>query len=425
MKGLKEYTKELDACVRCGACRSVCPTFGVIGREPVSPRGKLAMMEARSKGEERFGEAYLSHIGACTLCGACMENCPKGVDVPTCVLAARAEAIREGDGSPLASFVVKNLLNSERLMPWAMKVAARLKVFSLVLKSSTVESGLLSRFPLPLIGDGRLIPKLPETFFLDSPEVSSLSEAGGKKDGVPTVGFFAGCGVNYLLPGIGEATLRVLKKAGAKAVVPSGQICCGMPALSMGDVETAKSLALKNIEAFEDEGLDYITTSCATCTHALKSVFMKVLADEGPEMRERVEKFSSRVRDITELLAGELSYNGGGEGSLPRGTPVTYHDPCHLGRFQGIREEPRALLEGAGFALAEMEGPSECCGLGGGLAFSDYDTSSEIAGKKAESIRATGAPVVATACPGCIVQIKDGLHRSGVEARVAHVVELL
>jgi Fe-S oxidoreductase len=153
---------------------------------------------------------------------------------------------------------------------------------------------------------------------------------------------------------------------------------------------------------------------------------MKLLGGGGPQTRARVENLSSRVKDITELLAGQFSYKGGEKTGPDRdGVVVTYHDPCHLGRAQGIRDEPRELLERSGMTFKEMKNPCKCCGLGGGLTFTNYDLSMEIAKNKVEDIKGTGAQVVATACPGCIIQLKDGLHRFGVNAKVVHLVELL
>jgi glycolate oxidase iron-sulfur subunit len=426
---LEEHiTEETEKCVRCGTCRSVCPTFNAIHREPASARGKIALIEARLGEDEKLGEAYLRHIKECTLCGACLASCPKEVDTPELVMYARAESVTK-QGLPLtAAFALKNVLGSETIMPLAFKFATRLQ--RILFKGASLENGLISRFSLPLLASGRLLPELPEISFLDRPEVKARdlkdTDEASLETPVARVGLFVGCGINYLLPGVGEATIRVLERSGAEVVVPSGQVCCGMPAISRGDVSTARSLTLKNLEVFEKGGFDYIATACATCGHALKEYFMKLLGGEGPKIRARVENFSSRVKDITELLTGGFHYKAGEKaGSDRTGLVVTYHDSCHLGRAQGIRDEPRELLERSGMTFKEMGNPCKCCGLGGGLTFANYDLSMEIAKNKVDDIKGTGAQVVATACPGCIVQLKDGLHRFGVNAKVVHVVELL
>jgi glycolate oxidase iron-sulfur subunit len=431
MKELKELIDDIDKCVRCGTCRSICPTTRVSGRETGSARGKLTLIDAYLKGEIGMTEAYLKHLKECTLCGGCRDVCPAGVRTTDIFTAARADNVMK-DGLPLAaSFVMKNLLDSPRLMPLALKLAGRLK--GLVFKESGEETGLISRFSLPVIGNNRLMPPLADTFFLDLPEVVRLSGSRGEagRIGAPRVAFFAGCGVNYLMPKVGTASLDCMERSGAELLVPRGQVCCGMPAYYSGDTKTARKLALQNIEVFEKHDFDLIATSCATCSHGLKNVFKKLIEDESPEVRARAEKFASRVRDVTELLAGELGFiekavEGKGGGGGGDGRIVTYHDPCHLNRNQGIRREPRDLLaKSSGLTYKDMRSPCSCCGLGGGLTYTNYEMSIEITRRKAESVRESGADVVATACPGCIVQLKDGLYRYGVDAKVVHVVELL
>ena len=428
MKGLLSLRDEVDKCVRCGTCRSICPTTRVIGRETASARGKLTLIGAYLDGGLGLSELFLKHIKECTLCGGCRDVCPVGVKTTDVFLAARAEAVEKGGQSFAASFVMKNLLDSPKLMPWALRLASRLK--GLVFKDSVVDNGLISRFSLPLIGGGRLVPELAPTFFMDRAEVKALSSgfSGGSGTGGARVAFFAGCGVNYLMPQVGTASIEAVKRTGSPVVVPDGQVCCGMPAYYSGDLKTARRLALKNITAFEEFKADYIATACATCSYALKAVFKKLLSDEGDEVRSRVEAFTSRVRDITELLANELKYVSSTEdpGVEAEKKIVTYHDPCHLNRSQGIRAEPRELLASkSSIEFRAMKFPCSCCGLGGGVGFTNYELSADIARRKAESVRGSGADIVATACPGCIVQIRDGLHRHGVDAKVVHVVELL
>ncbi|MBI5469680.1 MAG: (Fe-S)-binding protein [Deltaproteobacteria bacterium] len=424
MNTLELLKEEIEKCVRCGTCRSVCPTLKAIGRETACARGRITLVEHRLKGSLELSGNYLRHIKECTLCGACKSNCPNGVDTVRIFAGARAEAV-EKEGVPYAASVVfKNLLESNRL-PWALKLANRLQ--GVLFRDAVASSGLLSRFPLPLIGSGRLLPPIAKTPFLELPNVKALSghgRPGGALGKAVRVAFYAGCGVNYLMPEIGTASLDVLKRAGVEVVVPVGQVCCGMPAYAMGDRATARAMALKNLDIFESCNFDFVTTACATCGHGLKSLFKDMLGDD-PELKSRVEAFSKKVRDISELLVNELGFKGKGRGPGHE-TKVTYHDPCHLGRAQGVREEPRALIASCpGVSLEEMKNPCSCCGLGGGLSLVNYELSMEIAKRKAENIRSSGADVVVTACPGCMVHLRDGLHRFGVNAKVAHVVELL
>lgn len=436
MKSVDELLDIASKCVRCGTCKSFCPSYEVLRREGSGPRGRVtlaetSLREAGAKGTP-FGPAYLKYVKDCTLCGSCHSNCPNDVDVPALIVAARSGYIAKQGLSAFASLAIKSVMSSERLRPLSMKLASKMQ--RLIFKGSTVESALVSRFSLPLVGGDRLIPDLPDVFFMDRPEVKRLAAVDAADSEKPKVAFFAGCGVNYILPDIGGATLDLLERSGANISVPRAQSCCGMPALSAGDVKTAKEHALRNIEAFEDADCDYIVTSCATCSHALKSVFKELLCDDGDNdspMARRVDAFAAKVRDVTEFLAsdGELPCKDVPAEERPQltkeGRKVTYHDPCHLRRYQGISEAPRELLESSGLELVGMKHPCKCCGLGGGLAFSNYELSIEIARIKAEGVRGSGADIVATACPGCIIQLKDALHHYGVDAKVVHVVELL
>ena len=303
MKNLKQLTDEINKCVLCGTCRSVCPTFGVIQREPASARGKVSLCDALLKNELELSDGFIKYMNECVQCMACQKACPNDVKVPDIILAARAEIVKE-KGLPFAkSFILENILNSERLMPAAMKFASKLQ--GLLFRGVPEESGLHRRFPLPLIGERRLVPPLADRFFLEKQEARSKRQEKPHTS-QPRVGFFAGCLINYMLPNIGEASLNILEKAGASVIVPLDQHCCGMPALGVGDVETAKSLALKNLEAFERYDLDYITTACATCGDGLRRRFKELLSDEGEDIRKRVERVAGKVRDITELLINEF-----------------------------------------------------------------------------------------------------------------------
>lgn len=420
MKRLELLRDEIDKCVRCGTCRATCPTTKVLNVETASPRGRVSLVDAYSKNEIGLTDLYLKHLKECTLCGACRSNCPNGVDTIAILAAARADSI-EKNGVPLAaSLVFRNLKDTGGLMGLGMKLAGKLQ--GLLFKDSSAGIGLLSRFSLPLVGGGRLVPPLAKTFFLDLPEVKAAATLE-EKTGRPRVAFYSGCGINYLMPELGSKSLDVIKKAGADAFVPTGQVCCGMPAYAMGDIKAAKETALKNLEALERSEADFIATSCATCGHGLKHLLPDLLSDK-PDLKARAEKAASKVRDISELLIHELGFKKG-DGSGPKRI-VTYHDPCHLGRAQNLREEPRDIIKLSGNAtLKEMKNPCLCCGLGGGLMYNNYELSMDIARIKAENIKSSGAEIVATACPGCMIQLRDGLHRFNVSAQVKHVIELL
>ncbi|MCC6543840.1 MAG: (Fe-S)-binding protein [Nitrospirae bacterium] len=432
MKKLADYIRELSMCVRCGTCRSTCPTLITLGRETASARGKLTLIDAYISGDIGLSDTFVKHISECLLCGACQQSCPNSIPVPEIIMAARAEVINDRGVPLITSAIMKGLREPDGFVGKTLKLASIAQ--RVVFKDVSNTGGLQRRLPLPYITDERLVPPLAKRFFLDivTEESPVLGEFEGVRAGssaakTSRVGFFAGCLINYVMPDIGLASLKVLEKAGAAVVVPSGQTCCGMPATSMGDFEDAKALALKNLEVFESHDLDFITTACATCTDGLKNKFRKLLEDEGTEMKMRVDAFCSKVRDITDLLVNELKLPASMSGlnTSEGGAVVTYHDPCHLRRGLGIKDEPRELIETAGFDIKEMKHPCRCCGLGGSFSITNYELSTEINMLKAEDIKGTGAEIAATACPGCMVQLKDGLHKINAKVEVKHIVELI
>ncbi len=426
---LIESIPDEETCIKCGSCRSVCPTFNSAHREGASARGKLALIDAKFHGEDDFGNVFLKHLNECTLCGACYDVCPKDVNTPELVMAARAEVVRSGGLSFFKRFVFRKVFFWDNLMELGIRVASLFQ--TLLFKKTASGEGQVSRFSiLPVIGKGRLLPILPHKSFMQSsvavshknPEVTKKIKAS----------FFVGCGINYLVTNVGDATVNVIEKAGGSVFIPKGQLCCGMPAVASGDFESARALALRNIDIFEKEDVDFIVTSCASCGHNMKENYKTLFEDENEETRKRVEWYSSRVMDITEFLVDELDYKpttdkadslfaGGAPVSYPA---VTYHDPCHLGRGQGLKTQPRDLIKSTGADLIEMDNQS-CCGLGGGLVFENYDMTIDISKKKALSVKETGAKVVATACPGCMVQMRDGLNKEKVDVEVKHIVEML
>src|SRR4030065_1743682 len=448
MKKLADYMPEISMCVRCGTCRSTCTTLITLGRETARARGKLTLIDACINGEIELSDTFVKHISECLLCGACQQSCPNSIPVPEIIMAARAEVINDRGLPLITSAIMKGLREPDGFVGKTLKLASFAQ--RVLFKDASHPGGWQSRLPLPYITDERLVPPLAKRFFMDivegdkigvcHPELDSVSlgkeilkqvqnDSGIKlmDKKVVKVGFFAGCLINYVMPDIGLASLKVLEKAGADVIVPHGQTCCGMPAISMGDFEDARALALINLEVFEAHDLDFITTSCATCTDGLKNKFRKLLEDEGPEMKRRVDVFCGKVRDITDLLVNELKLpvSMSDLKAAEGGTVVTYHDPCHLRRGLGIKDEPRELIETAGFRIKEMKHPCRCCGLGGSFSINSYDLSSEINRLKAEDIKGTGAEIAATACPGCMVQLRDGLHKIDFKVEVKHIVELL
>ena len=279
-------------------------------------------------------------------------------------------------------------------------------------------SGLRLRFPAPFIGNTRFIPEIAKKSFMDQhPEVIP------GEPGKPRIAFFVGCMTNFVYTDVGEAALALFRHLGCTIIIPKGQQCCGLPGMSGGDIKTVRDLAEKNLAEFEKYEVDYVMTACATCGGALHRLYPLVVGKRNPELRARLDALAAKTMDASQLLRQlglDPSETGSGEELR-----VTYHDPCHL-RTHGISKQPRDLLKGTpGVELVEMDGADRCCGLGGTFNVYHYDSSMAINNGKSEAIAATGAQVVATGCPGCMMQLADGLKQHGSKVDVVHTLQLL
>jgi glycolate oxidase iron-sulfur subunit len=296
------------------------------------------------------------------------------------------------------------------------QVVPRRRLFGALLKAA---SAVLSLWPgarrgrlrhLPMLAAGwRWLPRVvwrPATRRLGG-RVHGPEDGGvGGKRAV----LFVGCLTNHVYPEVAAATVRLLARAGYEVVVPRRQVCCGTPALAMGDVKAARKVAERNRGWLLAEKPDVIVTACATCGSALKRDYPEYL---GEEVWAGVP-----VRDVTEVLAA-AGLSAGGDG----GVRVSFHDPCHLRYGQGLLKEPRRLL--GGFEVVELDEAGTCCGGGGAFTMAEPELSAQVSARKLSSIRRAAPSVVATACPGCIMHLEHILTEAGEEVRVRHVVELL
>jgi len=206
-------------------------------------------------------------------------------------------------------------------------------------------------------------------------------------------------------------------------VFPKKQTCCGIPVFMSGDVEDGIDLMKTNLEAFAPYNPDAIVVACATCGTALKESYKILVEGESREWRDRVNTFSAKVMDISEFLTQKIQLTQAEEKSFLK---VTYHDPCHLNRSQGILAQPRQILKNLpGITLVEMRDPQRCCGGGGSFSFYNYDLSKQISQKKVQDIEATQASTVVTGCPGCMLQLKDQLGQKGLAVEVKHLIQLV
>jgi glycolate oxidase iron-sulfur subunit len=428
MTDLEPLKQIADKCVRCGICQSVCPVFAEVQKEAGVARGKVSLVRRLLFEETDISPKLSTYLLQCLGCGACSEGCPNGVKADELILAARALLVERKGLSIPKRVILRGVLRSPRLLPMLLRTGSLLQ--GLLLKTIPEESGLHLRFSLPYLDRNRFIPSIAHPFFLDRyPEESPTEGSQGR------IGLFAGCSINYLFPSIGESTVRLLARNRYSVGFPKGQACCGLPAYGSGDLDTARSLAMRNVEAFDRRDLDRILVPCGSCFYFLKEGYPKLFPGD-----ERIKTFSQKIVEPSTFLSKQIDTSlrearsparfPGGEDSphqnLSEKVSITYHDPCHMRRGLKIYQEPRRLLQALpGIEFVEMKQPNRCCGMAGSFNFVYYDLSKKILKRKLDDIEATRADFVATSCMGCLIQLKDGIHQEKMKAKAVHLVEIL
>ena len=406
LKYLDKYIDEVDRCVKCGGCQAACPTFDATGDESMVARGRMALVEAVIKGRIGLTEGFARRINSCLDCKACMATCPSGVKVDRIIYAAKAEISAQNGCNPFKKMAVRLFLTKGNNHPNILAAAGFLKRFFYDSAPAALP------FPSSIKWDGvkRLLPAIGKRPFRKSSRSSTITDPKGR------VAFFVGCATNLFHQHIGKAVLEVLEHNKIEVVMAEDEQCCAIPFLSMGDRDTAVKLAKRNIDIFTSLQVDAIITCCATCGATLRDYHLWVDDD-------RAESLSRKSMDIHEYLAKNTDYTHG-IGELNK--TVTWHDPCHLSRGQGIKDEPREILKSIpGLEFKEMKKPCYCCGFGGEVSITDYDMSMKIAARKVDSINKSCADEVATGCPACKMHIEDALNHYGGSRPVRHTVEYL
>lgn len=412
----KPQQADLDRCVHCGLCLNACPTYRELGVEMDSPRGRIYQMVQVASGAP-ITDSYREHIDLCLACRGCESACPSGVQYGRLVEAARAEIEAHTERPWLTrkfrDFIFRKLLPSPALLTAA---GAGLYLYQASGLQKLVRASGLSRLMGPLGAREALAPAAQIPFFFR--EIGKTYPAEGQKR--YRVAFLAGCIANVSFSRLNEATVRVLRKNGCEVVIPAGQTCCGALHVHAGLRDEARKLARRNIDAIVDAGFDAIITNAAGCGSTLKEY--DELLEHDPAYAERAKKFKSLMRDVTEFLAGiELNRE-----MSPVNATVTYQDSCHLAHGQKIRKAPRQLLAAIpGVKFREMPLSDMCCGSAGIYNVLHTDLSMDILEKKMANVELAKAEIIATANPGCMIQLEAGVRKWGRGEKVMHVVELL
>jgi glycolate oxidase iron-sulfur subunit len=397
----------LDACVHCGFCLNACPTYLALEDENDSPRGRIVLMRAMLDGDILPTDIEAStHIDRCLGCRACETACPSGVPYGHLLEATRAT------------------MAESRPLPWTARailfVFAHRMLLSIALAGARV-------FRWTRIPD--LLARIPAKATFPFAMLASTRRSSGRRarnagadapsSSRGTTAVLTGCVMEGLFARTNRATERALSSNGFQVVAAPTQVCCGALHAHAGDAHTARELARRNVAAFEASGADYIAVNSAGCGAMLKD-YGHLLHDDS-EWNERAALVSGRVRDISELLAGA--------GPVPASRPpvrVAYDAPCHLLHGQRITTPPLTILGAIeGITLVPLAGSDQCCGSAGIFNLIEPDVAAAVLAPKIAAITDSGAEIVATGNPGCLMQIGGGLLRAGSTVRARHPVELL
>ena len=400
-----------DSCVRCGLCLPACPTYLETMTETSGPRGRISLIKAVDQGAlDLLSPGFVEQMSQCLDCRACQAVCPSGVPYGPMLeeMRARIEAA-QAPSRPAHARTMRYIL-----LQWLFAKPSRMRAAASLLRFSQ-HSGLTALANLVGLRETvRLAPQIPDRYFIAEDQRYDVVAPAG------TAMLHTGCVMHVAFANVHEATVRMLNRARLAVVVPRAQGCCGAIAVHAGDPEFARELARVNIAAYERSGADVYVVNAAGCGSALKEY--GALLDYDPAWRERAVAFAARVRDVTEVLdAMDLPAP-----SKSIDARVTYQEPCHLVHAQRVSAAPRRLLQKIpGLDLVEMNESAVCCGSAGIYNLTEPEMAQRLQARKVGNIEATGATIVATANPGCALQVASGLRAAGVAAQVRHIVELL
>ncbi|MDR3176720.1 MAG: LUD domain-containing protein [Desulfovibrio sp.] len=398
-------------CVRCGACANVCPVYRLLGGH-------------------KMGYVYIGAIGLiltyffhgrenarhlvqnCINCEACKDVCAAGIDLPAIIQEIRARLVEE-EGTPITSSLLANVLENRKLFHTLLRFG------KFAQRPVTGGTPFIRHLPTMFLkGQGfRALPAIASRPFRDRWEkISKILPDTGKL----RVGLFAGCAQDFVYPEQLEAAVKVLTAKGCKVDFPIDQSCCGLPVRMMGERKAAENTAIRNIRSFDPARFDYIVTLCASCASYMKNSYAEVLAASA--MRTEAEQFATRVRDFSSFVRDVLGL--GEDDFVKSGESVCYHAPCHLCRGLGVTAQPRDLIRAAG---EYKESPEEdvCCGFGGTYSVKFPEISSRLLQKKLDNLESSGAGLLVTDCPGCVMQLRGGEEKRGNKLKVEHIAEFL
>ena len=417
LEDIFDFTMTSDACVKCGKCIPVCTIHRVNADEVTSPRGFIDLLGAYKSGKLELDKNAKDIFESCFLCTNCVDVCPKALPTDMVIEQARAD-IAQKFGIAWYKKLFFLLLRHRWLNDLAFKLGWTFQTCGFKIKADI--DSMQSRFNLPILKTDRLLPSLRKTSFLNA-HAENINNGGKRK-----VAVFIGCLANYNFVDIGESLLEILKALEIDAFLAKDQKCCGAPAYFTGDFATVDANAKHNIEYFEKFGddIEAIIVPEATCSAMMKIDYEHFFHDQ-PEWLERAKKIKGKIFMATEWLQHHTHLEHLLASKHKDTRIVTYHDPCHAKKMQGIYQEPRNLVS-QNYKIVEMSDSNACCGFGGITMQTEKYHFAKAAGiPKAAMIGQTGADVVTAECSACRMQINNSMHGAGVDVVFKNPIELI
>jgi iron-sulfur cluster protein len=400
-------------CIRCGACANVCPIYQHVGGHNYGHVyiGAIGLILTYFYHDRDKARALITN---CLNCQACKAVCPAGIDLPHLIKHVH-RAIMDDDGEhPMKNRLLSRVLKNRKLFHFILRSAY------LAQKPLARDASFLRHLPL-FFGkeqDFRSLPTITRIPLRDQWTTCA------KKISAPRlrVALFGGCLVDFVYPEQAKALLFLLNDHNIRVDYPLEQSCCGLPALMMAEHETAREVALQNISALKPANYDYIITLCASCGSHIKENFPKLLQAETSchhelaALTEKIIDFSSFLIDVMKISSEEFKASN---------EKIAYHSPCHLCRGLKVGNEPRKLLKTAGLRYVPAKDEDVCCGFGGSYSVDFPELSAEILKQKLDNLEATGAELLVTDCPGCVLQLRGGLDKRDSQMKVKHIAEVI
>ena len=400
-------------CIRCGACANVCPIYSKVGGH-------------------KYGHVYIGAIGLiltlfyhgrendrvivtnCLNCQACKAVCPVAIDLPHLIKKTYRAVLDQEGKTPVKNVLLSRVMKNRKLFHFLLRQA------HLAQKPLARRKPMIRHLPhfFEKSHGFRSLPVIAEHPFREQWKKIKWKAFNPEI----TVAFFVGCAVDFIYPDQAVAVANILQQHRVQMEFPMEQSCCGLPAMMAAEEETARSLAFDNMKAFSRDRYDYILTMCASCASHLKHNYPKLFKDRAASPKNLMN-FTEKIIDFSSFMIQVLKVAPDGSG--PPGKKVAYHAPCHLCRGLNITAEPRELIRAAGYPYVSSPDEEVCCGFGGSYSVDFPEISAAILKKKLDTVEQSGAEILVTDCPGCVLQLRGGMDKRGRRIEVRHIAELL